>query len=300
MPTPTLDTAIDGGLVIEADTAAEALQLVRERLGDDARVVDARKVHRGGWKGFFALERVQLTAQAGVADPARTFRDLLAEHATDPDPDPEPSPGPSPGPSLAAEPQPSPDPEPGAVRATPGVAGAAWDALDDLHLPRPIVDACAGLDPRDERVWLSTIADVVGPWCRPLPAGDAVVVGPRADRLADGLGLPVCRPGGVVPPHGSVALKASDSGDGRRWVSEVAAGRWLHAVAGGSRWHAFLFDDALAVSWATPDDLPTALSAASRLGLVLGHGRAPATGPVPVRTTPWDVALTLRALLPRA
>ena len=48
--------------VIEADTAEEALGLIHERLGATARILEARRVRRGGIGGFFAREVVQMHA----------------------------------------------------------------------------------------------------------------------------------------------------------------------------------------------------------------------------------------------
>lgn len=56
----------DGGTItIEADSVEEAMNRLATEVGDAAEIVDARKVHRGGIGGFFAKERVQLTARAG-------------------------------------------------------------------------------------------------------------------------------------------------------------------------------------------------------------------------------------------
>ena len=68
--TPTSDnrssTAADpvpgATTVIEADTAEEALGLIHERLGATARILEARRVRRGGIGGFFAREVVQMHA----------------------------------------------------------------------------------------------------------------------------------------------------------------------------------------------------------------------------------------------
>lgn len=51
--------------VIEAATAEAAIAEVHERLGPDARILDARRELRGGVGGFFAKEVVQLHAAAG-------------------------------------------------------------------------------------------------------------------------------------------------------------------------------------------------------------------------------------------
>lgn len=81
--TPTADEAVapvEGAtVVVEADTAEAALAEVERRVGEGARVVDVRRIHRGGLAGFFARELVQMHAappagardgDAGAAAPA--------------------------------------------------------------------------------------------------------------------------------------------------------------------------------------------------------------------------------------
>lgn len=361
---------IQDAIQVEADTAEQALAIVRERLGDDAEIIEARKVHRGGWKGFFALERVELTARPRVgavpaaatppappappvgpaatdgatADPASVRRQFEEEEKRDradfdrmlrrllePEPDtatsatarptpPDPAPAahapasaeppraepPLAEPSLAEPVLPEP-PRPAAPRrvsaapsAGPVSPGVAWSCaeLEALRLPAPLVDACADLDPADDAAWVSAIADVVGPWCRPLPSGAPAYVGPRVAGFARSLGVPTVRLGAATALAGPVALEAPDTSEGRAWAVRLAGDRWLHVVAGGRRWHGFMFEDALAVSWLGDDQLPLALTLASRMGLVLGHGHCRGTRQF-VRATPVDVALGIRALLPR-
>lgn len=63
---PTAVTPAPGATdVIEAATAEAAIAEVHTRLGADARIVDARRVLRGGIGGFFAKEVVQLHAAGG-------------------------------------------------------------------------------------------------------------------------------------------------------------------------------------------------------------------------------------------
>ncbi len=50
-------------VTFEAGTVEEAMERLVSSLGDDAEIVDAQKVHRGGIAGFFARERVELTAR---------------------------------------------------------------------------------------------------------------------------------------------------------------------------------------------------------------------------------------------
>ena len=58
--------------VIEAATAEAAIAEVHERLGPEARIIDARRELRGGIGGFFAKEVVQLHAATGVDIPEAT------------------------------------------------------------------------------------------------------------------------------------------------------------------------------------------------------------------------------------
>lgn len=331
-----------GTVRIEADTAEQALAAVHERLGADAEIVDARKVHRGGWRGFFALERVELVARPRGAEPIappepaddgaspspdgphealglddefardradfdRMLRQLMAGDAGGPAPAPAPmvsesaavAPDPAPGPVPVVEPRGA---APAAPRPHPpsGTAGVRWsvDRLAALRIPEPMLDACRGLAAADDTAWVLALADVASSWCRPLPAGVPAYVGPGVARFARALDVPVVAMGSGQRPTGPVALDAPDTPEGRDWAVGQAGERWLHLVASGRRWHAFLFEDVLAVSWTREEHLAAALSAAHRMGLVLGHGMGRSSGS-PVRATPLDVAVAIRSLLPR-
>ena len=84
---PKHDEEMNSGLVtIEAGTVEEAMERLADELGADAEIIDAQKVHRGGIGGFFARERVELTARNRVTSDPRasmTFDDLLAAHVDD-------------------------------------------------------------------------------------------------------------------------------------------------------------------------------------------------------------------------
>src|SRR5689334_2091653 len=62
----------DLSVTVEAPTAEEALAQIAAQLGDDARIVSAEKVQRGGLAGFFAKEMVQITARPANRDGAAT------------------------------------------------------------------------------------------------------------------------------------------------------------------------------------------------------------------------------------
>jgi hypothetical protein len=60
---PTLDQTRRDQVTVEAETVEEALVEITAQLGEDAEIMRAQKVHRGGVGGFFAKEMVQLTAR---------------------------------------------------------------------------------------------------------------------------------------------------------------------------------------------------------------------------------------------
>ena len=60
---PTLETPREDKITVEADTVEAALAEISTKFGEDAEIMRAQKVHRGGVGGFFAKEMVQLTAR---------------------------------------------------------------------------------------------------------------------------------------------------------------------------------------------------------------------------------------------
>ncbi len=204
----------------------------------------------------------------------------------------EPAPAP-PGPAPVAR---QPAPTPAAGPATSGRAAVRWQpaALTALGLPDLLADALAGSDPDDDLGCLAALGSAVAPLCRPLPAGEALLVGPRAGSLAGGLGLPVVNHKGPAPPEGAIAAEVG--GSRRDWIAWNRGRRWIHLVVGGRGWEALCDEDPLAVSWSRPEDLPVALSLAAEHGLVLGYDGSKAP---PRRAGALDVAIAVRDLLPR-
>ncbi|MCP3997437.1 MAG: hypothetical protein GY722_20620 [bacterium] len=60
---PTLDTPPTDQVTVEAETVEDALSEISAQFGENAEIMRAQKVHRGGVGGFFAKEVVQLTAR---------------------------------------------------------------------------------------------------------------------------------------------------------------------------------------------------------------------------------------------
>jgi hypothetical protein len=66
---PTRDTTRRDQVTVEAETVEDALVEISAELGEDAEIMRAQKVHRGGVGGFFAKEMVQLTARRRRGEP---------------------------------------------------------------------------------------------------------------------------------------------------------------------------------------------------------------------------------------
>ncbi|GIV00957.1 MAG: hypothetical protein KatS3mg014_2572 [Actinomycetota bacterium] len=294
-------------LVVEASSAEEALEAVTERLGPDARIVRAERVRRGGVAGFFAREMVQLTA-ARAADAAAlarlgaraargaargSFEERLEAALDAPD-----------GPAVEVASPPavevaSPEADaPGAAigstdRAVAGLGSVAWspDELVRLGLPYGLIEAVVRLSPRDDLGWVAAIAGWAARHCPPLPDGPALVIGPHADRLARALDLPLVRCPELPRNGGTVCVVSEEGCADLAWLAKAQAGRFVHAVLGGSgsgrlrEWHPKV------VSWVEPEELAEALRWCAQDGAILGYG---VLGGRIVRANPVDVALAVR------
>ena len=198
-------------------------------------------------------------------------------------------------------PAPAPSAPPPSAPTVGDTAGVAWSVVNlrRLGLPASVTDAVAAQDPRDDLSWLAALARVLAPLCGPLPEGPALLVGPRALRLARPLGLAAVRSRTEAVPPGSACLRTTDSDAGRAWVARERGGRTLHLVIGGGRWERLLFDGPAVVSWAGDASVARAVALAAELGLVLGYA-VDARGQRARRATAVDLAVALRAQLPRS
>jgi len=242
--------------------------------------------------GFAAMLRARMgidaervsAAAAGATNAARAARAAQASLL-----EPEPRLAPAPRLAWTRDPQ-----------ALDGTGPVRWSAgaLERLGLPPALISATEAQEPVDDAGWLVALAAAVAPSCRPLPAGDAVLTGPRAAALGQALGLPVTKRPDAPAADGTVCLPSRDTLPAREWLAGVRGGRWLHLVVGGTGWHGLLFDEPLAVSWVGADQLPAALHQCAAFGLVLGYGIDGPGGEL-LRANPIDVALSVRSLLPR-
>jgi hypothetical protein len=209
--------------------------------------------------------------------------------------------------ALAAKTPPA-EPQHVAVRPAAGASPVQW-SVENLRrrgMPALVIDAVADLDPRDDLAWVHAIGRAVATLCRPLPGGDAILVGPKARTLAEALDAPCVKPPTgrgrksdltSVPRKGSFCAPLSHSEHNRSWIGWARGDRWLHLVIGGAGWRDLVFDEPLAVSW-VDDGLPEAIALCADLGLVLGYG--PGGDQRAERATPVDVAMAIRAMMPRS
>jgi hypothetical protein len=182
-----------------------------------------------------------------------------------------------------------------------GRGGPRWAVAELVRngLPDRIIAAMKDLDPHDDLAWMGALAAAVAPWCRPLPPGDQVIVGPGAARIAEALDLPLVRLGDVAPYAGSFCSELTGADDDRAWLDFVRGGRALHFVLGEDElWRDLLVADPAVVSWISPRGLVDALYLASTMDASLGYGCLSGGDPV-LRAQPVDVALGIRRIVGR-
>lgn len=180
-----------------------------------------------------------------------------------------------------------------------GPDGAAWSGrgLLMLGLPRGLVDAVLAQSPTDDAAWTYAVARVLAPLCRPMPAGEAVLIGPRAQSLARALGVPSVKLSDAPTGTATFAVACIDSPRARTWLAEHRRHRWTHLVISGLDWRGLLFEAPLAVSWVGDDTLGEAIRVAHDLGMVLGSGLRDETSEDLVPPAPIELAMLLRDML---
>lgn len=300
-PAPTASAASTSMAARAAETAAAAARAAA-RVGRPATEVDDLRRRMGGsslavMHGFAPTGTTRPPEETSAGEP-RGASVLVRHTAAAPPNDPPVAATPS-APAEPAVRVPAVDEqeqlpavaEPTTPTSTaPAGPDTRWDAakLRTLGLPDMLCDvvdrAGGGL------AAVQSLASAVGMLCRPLPVGNQMLVGPRAGVLSPEIGVPLVLPPGPTPEHGPVAAKVG--GSHRDWVHDQRRDRWVHLVVGGRGWQRLADIGPLAVSWASPEDLPAALRLAAERGLVLGYDGSRSGR----RATPEDVAITLREL----
>ena len=315
-------------LLLEGSDLSELVAQVREQLGPGARIVRAERVRSGGFAGFFATERFEVTVDVPdeVQRPSRVAAPrpaaaapvggidglLAAADAAD-------------GP--AGDPPPTPDPDaPAAVSTTSREFAAVLDQvrtlvgvpLPDVVVPAP-ARAAALTGPRVRRPPVP--ASAPSPPARPADAADAGPAdagahgGLRAELLRLGVPARLLGPGPVTlgavlgrlpappaPPRGvGQVLVVAGEGDGPLTVARTLALRWrlpdarVHEVDAGGPVTALPRDGGTAqvVALRTGHEHQDRARAARALA-VLGADQVWAV--VDARTKPADVAAWVAAV----
>ncbi len=181
-----------------------------------------------------------------------------------------------------------------------GTGPVDWslDRLARLGLPYSWLNRIDDLDPLDDMAWVHRLARIATEVCGPLPAGDQLIVGMDTRGVAGVFGLPSAVFPGVPNFEGDLAVSLlSPSGPALQWLDRIRAKRSLHLVV----------DSALptpiatglmpeVVSW-VDGALTEALELVTEADVVLGY-RFRSDGHA-IRVSPFELALSIRELLPR-
>lgn len=130
-----------------------------------------------------------------------------------------------------------------------------------------------------------------------MPAGEAVLVGPRAQTLGRALGVLPVKLSEAPKGTATFAVACTDTARARTWLQEHRRHRWAHLVVSGLDWRGLLFEDPLAVSWVGDDTLGEAIRVAYDLGMVLGAGLRSEASDELVAPSPIELAMLLRDML---
>ncbi len=176
-----------------------------------------------------------------------------------------------------------------------GTGRVMWsvDSLSRLGVPFRLISQLSDLDPGDELAWVYRLSEVASVLCGPLPDKGSVFVGRSAAGLADLLQVDVYSASDIPEFEGDIAVSGDPDADIASYAAKVSAGRGIHLVIDNGPLR--IRGDIAAVSW-TDDTLSEALHVALSTGATLGY-RFDADGAV--RITPFELALSIRALLPR-
>lgn len=176
-----------------------------------------------------------------------------------------------------------------------GTGRVMWsvDSLSRLGVPYRLIAPLGDLDPDDELAWVYRFAEAAAPLCGPLPAAGSVLVGRAATRLAESLGYGVFATNEVPPFGGDLAVAGDFDASAFDYVQRIAAGREVHLVVDDGPLS--VRGDIAVVSWADAsvcEAMHVAISTGSTLGFHI-------VGESVTRVTPFELALAVRALLPR-
>ncbi len=176
-----------------------------------------------------------------------------------------------------------------------GTGRVIWsvDSLSRLGVPFRLINQLSDLDPCDDLAWVYRISEIAAVLCGPMPEKGSVFVGRSSGELAEMLGVEAFTESDIPEFEGDIAVSGDFDADTASYAAKVSAGRGIHLVIDDGPLR--IRGDIAAVSW-TDDTLSEALHVALSTGATLGY-RFDTDGAT--RVTPFELALCIRALLPR-
>jgi len=187
----------------------------------------------------------------------------------------------------------------------PGSGPVLWsvEQLSAVGLDPAMIAAFSALDPADDLGWVYRLSEALSPVCAPMPDEALLFVGHDVDVASSQMGITAVSYPETPGYDGDAAVSMGPEGvSAMSYIGHVRAGRQLHVVCDGTGW----IDDllryepvscAVRVVSTTRPALGEAIRAAVTVGGVLGYflevDRL-------IRITPFELALGVRSLLPRA
>lgn len=177
----------------------------------------------------------------------------------------------------------------------PGTGRVLWsvDGLSRLGVPYRLIAPLGDLDPDDELAWVYRFAETASGLCGELPATGSMFVGRAGARVARALGAPIFETNEVPPFDGDLAVAGDFDGAAFDYVGRIAAGRGVHLVVDDGPLS--VRGEIAAVSW-VDGSVCEAMHVAISTGATLAYRLS---GDVLTRATPFELALAVRAMLPR-
>jgi len=187
----------------------------------------------------------------------------------------------------------------------PGAGPVLWslERLSAVGLAPDMIGDLAELDPTDDLGWVYCLSESLSPLCGPMPDEALLLVGRDVAAAALQMGIEAVSYPEAPSYEGDAAISTGPDGlSAMSYVGQVQAGRSLHVVCDGSGWiETVLRHDQLGLTVrvvsTTRQALVEALRAVAMTGGALGYFLEADTL---IRITPFELALGVRSLLPRA
>ena len=175
------------------------------------------------------------------------------------------------------------------------------DNLSRIGLPYRLIRDLADLDPTDDLAWVYRLAESAAPLCGTMPDRSLVLVGHDVSTASAHMGVPEVTHLASPSVEGDLAVSMANGPEAGRYLERIRAGRPVHLLCDDLQMSDRLLGDdaivaAIEVVSCAPGLLVDALQAVVVTGAVLGYL---VSEHEIVRVTPFELALAVRALLPR-